>query len=64
MPKEDNEKTLHGLLKGKIIYRIEENERKIESLPKKVTNNGFMDPRDVIKGKFSYIINEKSAKKS
>jgi len=63
MSEEENERTLHGLIKGKIIYRVEEREKKIDSLPKKMTNNGFVEPHDIIKGKFSYNNIKKSAKK-
>jgi hypothetical protein len=63
MPEEENERTLHGLIKGKILYRVEEKERKIDPLPEKMANNEFIDPREIIKGKFSYNYDKKSAKK-
>lgn len=63
MPEGETETTLHGLIKGKIIYRVEERERKITPLPKNMTNDGLIDPREIIKGKFSYNNDKKSAKK-
>jgi len=63
IPEEENERTLHGLIKGKVIIWTEERERKIAPLPKNMTKNEFIDPREIIKGKFSYNNDKKSAKR-